>query len=452
MQRSDWQKILDLFCSNDSNDWELGFLLLRSSLDNSPNKDQLLSLLLGVILFGTSKTETSHHQFHQKLRRFLAKKDAYFFRKFSILQYKIFNITNKYIDSPNIQYQKMMELLNFSRFSFEVLCPIFNAQLATVANRQRPLVLWQLTFLLINNQLSPATVKHCLLYKLQANIGTTSSAVSSYTYLNLYCYIPQSAPQLDQLLQENDRITFSRNSLQELPQALYKNKQLFTLTIDRNPIKSLGDDLSHWEKLCELNIDSCRHLKHFPTSMATLNKLLTLSIKHCRLTTIPAVFFQLTALRQLELSQNRLQNIPNKFDQLPYLRFLNLTQNATLYELPSSIYKLPHLERLWAKDCGLNKLDKDIIQLTTLQDLRLSQNGIKYLPKNFSHLKELTTLHLDRTLIRCNETFWETILALPKLKYLKLLGVRIRADIYTQYKDALVQKLSHFEINAYYLY
>lgn len=449
MQRSDWQKILDLFCSSDSNDWELGFLLLRSALEDSSNKDALFSLLLGMLLFQIQKDETSK-TFNQKLRRFLAKKDAYFFRKFSVLQHKVLSINNKHADNPVIQYQKMMDLLNFGRFQLDVLSPIFNAQLSSVASRQLPLIQWQLTYLLVNNQLTTTTIDHCLINSIHLNFKNIKTPL--HIYLHLHFYIPQVTTQLATLIQQHDHITFNRNNLSELPAALYENKKLQVLSISSNPIKSLGNNLANWTMLQKLEVYFCRKLQHFPTSMIQLTELTKLSIKHCRLTAIPEVFFQLTELRILELSQNKIKHIPDQFERLKNLNFLNLNQNIELYELPASIYQLTELECLWVKDCGLNKLDKRITQLTKLQDLRLSQNGIKFLPKNFTALKNLKILHLERTQIRCDESFWETILAMPKLEHLELLGVRIRGDIYTKYKIALAKKLTAFKINDYYLY
>lgn len=457
MDKPNWQKILDLFLSSNSDDWELAYILLQPLLDSKEDYDILCSMLLALVLFSPSHSlgNLQDKQFDKKLRRLLQKKDAYFFRKLSVLQHKIYAVTDKYAGAPEIQYLKMMELLNFQRFDPIVLPDIFNHRLTFWGGKYLQLAQWQLTHLLQHNALEKETVKRCLVstipreYMAQSILTNTNNSIQQ---LNLHFYIKNESKQLNELLQQYPSIAFLKNGLGSLPQALYQNKQLEFLYVSSNPIERIDSACKNWTSLEELRLSFCRQLKHFPKEMAALKQLKGITIEHCRLEEVPEAFFELRQLERLELKRNKIASISNKLAQLEQLQLLNLNQNLPLYNIPPAVFELKQLQQLWVKDCGITKLPKEITQMTQLQDLRLSHNGIKVLPRHFTNLENLVQLQLERTRIRCDHEFWETILALKSLKHLQIFGVPIRADIYMEYKDALQEKLTWFSIHEHYLY
>lgn len=456
MERPNWQKILEFLLSSNSDNWELGYILLTVQLKGQTNRDTLLSVLFGVLLFSPIHNidPSNEHTFDKKLRKLLQKEDAYFFRKLNVLQSKIYAITDRYAGAPEIQYLKMMELLDIQRLKKIVLPIIFNHRLIYLSGHYLELGQWKLTHLLLSNQLDHETIKCCLLsdFARQQQGGYKSIDTYPVKQLNLHFYIPKITEQLEALLSKYTSVTFFKNGLEHLPKVLYENRALIFLYIYSNPIKGLEEACQNWTELYELQFSYCKYMTNFPKTMHEMKALKKLTIDHCRLKQIPEEILEVAQLERLELSQNKIAVVPEKLAMLQALKMLNLNQNLPLGKIPEAVYQLCDLQKLWLKDCAITKVPNAITQLTKLQDLRLSHNPIKVLPANFTDLENLVHLQLERTQMRCDEAFWETILGLKSLKHLEMFGVKVRKDIYQKYKTKLQKKLTWFKLHEYYLY
>jgi Leucine-rich repeat (LRR) protein len=86
-----------------------------------------------------------------------------------------------------------------------------------------------------------------------------------------------------------------------------------------------------------------------------------------RLTTLPASFTQLTALRRVDLSYNALTTLPEDFGSLVNLQEIFITDNQ-LAELP---YSLVNLTGVWNFDVSGNPLPMlDDVSWQSIEDVQ----------------------------------------------------------------------------------
>ncbi|XP_070492353.1 uncharacterized protein [Chironomus tepperi] len=111
------------------------------------------------------------------------------------------------------------------------------------------------------------------------------------------------------------------------------------------------------------------------------------------------VFVKCPKLKKIDLSYNRLDRIEEQaFINLSNLMELNLEENfLTIYQQPSYSWNLPRLEVLDLSDNYIITLSDNLIQRTSLKDLKLSDNRIIFIPRYFfQNLRTLIRLELDR--------------------------------------------------------
>ncbi len=113
---------------------------------------------------------------------------------------------------------------------------------------------------------------------------------------------------------------------------------------------------------------------------AEAGRVRSLSLRGCRLTTIPEALWRLTDLRVLLLGENPLGAVPDRFDALPHLTELYL-HNSELTALPESLGSLSHLQILDLGHNALTEIPAALAQLTGLRFLYLSDNRLSALPE-----------------------------------------------------------------------
>lgn len=145
--------------------------------------------------------------------------------------------------------------------------------------------------------------------------------------------------------------------LSEIPQSIFKLKNLKILRLRKNKIKCIPDEISSLSSLVELNlIDN-------------------------ELTSIPVSLFQLKNLQVLHLRKNKITSIPNEISELISLTHLNIGNNE-LTSLPETLGDLSELIHLFVKNNQITRLPKSLKQLEKLKDLYIGDNPIIYPPEN----------------------------------------------------------------------
>lgn len=103
---------------------------------------------------------------------------------------------------------------------------------------------------------------------------------------------------------------------------------MISLSLSKNKITVIPDDISKLKKLRKLNLQRNR-IKDLPESICTLVKLKTLHMSHNSIvsTTFPSSFSGLKNLTELSLDNNQLTQVPPQIYALPKLKKLALEAN-----------------------------------------------------------------------------------------------------------------------------
>lgn len=111
------------------------------------------------------------------------------------------------------------------------------------------------------------------------------------------------------------------------------------------------------------------------------------------LTTLPAIFGQMTKAKEIHLGHNLLTTVPKEIGKLGKLQILELNDNQ-ISALPNTIKRLKSLQRLNLGNNLLEALPMEIPKLKDLTELFLYNNKIPRLPSDFARLRNMTVLSL----------------------------------------------------------
>ena len=176
-------------------------------------------------------------------------------------------------------------------------------------------------------------------------------------------------------------LSLSEHGLESLPPTLYDLKTLRTLDLSNNKLISLGR-LHLLVELKSLNLDGNKLLTGSLGPVSSLSKLQTLSVKNNKLgKSVQSEFGSVpsaplppmpSSLKQLHLANNPLGSVPESL-------------------LSGNLVKL---ELLDLSNTGVRDVPLELVLLTALQELRLDDNQIDFLPPNMGQLKKLKVLSL----------------------------------------------------------
>ncbi|WAS98814.1 leucine-rich repeat domain-containing protein [Nannocystis punicea] len=158
--------------------------------------------------------------------------------------------------------------------------------------------------------------------------------------------------------------------LRALPPALFECRNLTSLSLGMNPLKTV------------------------PAGIGALRKLNTLYLWGCGLKAVSPELGELTELRVLELEKNSISELPAELAALKQLTQLNIEKNA-FETFPAVVCELTQLQSLEAYDNEITALPAAISQLKRLAKLRLEGNRIEKFPADLSGLKALETFYVS---------------------------------------------------------
>lgn len=118
-----------------------------------------------------------------------------------------------------------------------------------------------------------------------------------------------------------------------------------------------------------LKLDSCRRLESLPSSAGDL-EIKELNLIDCGIIELPSIIFLLTHLQQLRLKSC-----------------------TSLLSIPSSISNLTSLRRLYISKCGNLKNLPEFSIMEFLEELDVSESGLKELPLSIQHFKKVKKLN-----------------------------------------------------------
>ncbi|XP_069753827.1 leucine-rich repeat and IQ domain-containing protein 4-like isoform X3 [Narcine bancroftii] len=235
--------------------------------------------------------------------------------------------------------------------------------------------------------------------------------------LNLVQFPAQICKKLHHL----QLLGLSGNNLTSLPWEIRNLTQLQQLHLKNNKLHVLPPGFCHLPKLEVLNLRQ-NLLNSLPDDISSLKNLKHLYLSNNQLTAIPESLGRCLNICVLDISRNKLHP---RLDVFPVsLAELALSDNQ-LHIFPTAICNLADtLQLLYLKNTQLKKLSCCFSSLTEIRLLDLSQNPLRYLPKQICDLAQLEMLSLDDSKLK--EVAPE-IKNLTKLKILGLTGNRFQA-------------------------
>ncbi len=201
------------------------------------------------------------------------------------------------------------------------------------------------------------------------------SALSSYRYLNQYCY-------------QGMLITFPSEKENSLP-----------LTFEPDTVQAL---LGKWERIHEEDIvkmwpliedeldlpdflTTASEINTFlrdPTNRSVLSQFNALSFWGLGIRLIPHEITFFTGIKCLDLGKNKLVSLPCELGQLTQLQKLKLFNNC-LREIPRSFAQLTDLQKLNLYENQISQIPDFIGTLPRLTSLNLCSNRITHIPDSF---------------------------------------------------------------------
>ncbi|KAL1219624.1 LRR repeats and ubiquitin-like domain-containing protein [Cardamine amara subsp. amara] len=171
-------------------------------------------------------------------------------------------------------------------------------------------------------------------------------------------------------------LDISENFIKEVPARISSFGSMQKLFLQGN---GLSDESIQWE------------------GIASLKRLLLLSISHNNLTVLPSAVGSLTSLRQLDVANNKLTSLPNELGLLTQLEILKANNNR-LSTLPESIGNCSFIMEIDLSANILSELPETFTKLRNLKTLEVNNTGLKTLPSVlFKMCLQLSTLGLHNT-------------------------------------------------------
>lgn len=181
-------------------------------------------------------------------------------------------------------------------------------------------------------------------------------------------------------------------NLTEIPKELLQCKDLISINLQSNKLKSLPNWLKKFRNIQEIDI-SDNMISRIPDWIKELRNLKIIRANENRISSLPDSIGELQFLEELSLENNCIENLPESLNDISQLKLLYLGNNK-LGDFPEVIFNQHHLKVLTLNDNGIEELEflnwSD--RLKNLELLDLSNNAIQVVPKDLILLPELHSL------------------------------------------------------------
>ena len=217
-----------------------------------------------------------------------------------------------------------------------------------------------------------------------------------------------------------ETLELNNNQILELSELIYRFKNLKSLKLHGNLLKSLPD-LSKFKSLLELDIGA-NLIDKIPTEIFCMKTLESLNISSNNMELLPNSIVDLLHLKKLDISSIPIKNLPCNFQNLCNLTSLNIS-NIDLQGIPIELFSFKNLKSLSLAGLHISSLPDEISNFNQLEYFDLSNNviskinpslfllkNLKYLflrnnklvhiPLDISNLEKLIELHLDHNLLK----------------------------------------------------
>ncbi|PRQ41882.1 putative winged helix-turn-helix DNA-binding domain, toll-like receptor [Rosa chinensis] len=164
------------------------------------------------------------------------------------------------------------------------------------------------------------------------------------------------------------------------------------LYLDHTSIKELPSSIWSLEKLLTLNLRNCWHIEKFPSSPWKMKSLTHLLLSGTNIETVPSSLFMcMTGIISLELRDcRRLVSLPTDICKLKSLEKLDLFGCSSFTNLPEIAEPVEHLEYLNLSGTKIEELPSSVGNLVGLKTLDLSGcTSLELLPNSFGNLNIL---------------------------------------------------------------
>mmetsp|Transcript_11220 Transcript_11220/g.15459 ORF Transcript_11220/g.15459 Transcript_11220/m.15459 type:complete len:1381 (+) Transcript_11220:57-4199(+) len=173
--------------------------------------------------------------------------------------------------------------------------------------------------------------------------------------------------------------------LRKIPLSVLKMKNLRKLKLDYNEHLQIQRGFPHeLSSLSLLSLKSCK-MTSLPENMSIFTKMTTLVLDDNRLEQLPEEIVDMTTLVSLDVARNRLYSLPDEVENLTNLKNLNLESNYLEY-LPTGIGKLAALTALDVSKNRLVDLPAELCDLRGLARLNVEKNKLRCLPSGTARL------------------------------------------------------------------
>ena len=161
---------------------------------------------------------------------------------------------------------------------------------------------------------------------------------------------------------------------------------------------------------------------------------------------LPSEILKLTHLEYLSLANNKLTSFPNNINQLTNLTSLDLSGNQ-LSSLPESLTQLQNLTELYLRENQLSSLPESLGQLQNLTRLDLRANQLNSLPESLTQLQNLMVLDLS---INQLSSLPESVTKLHNLTELRLNATQLTSlpESVSQLQNLTVLALSGSQLSS----
>ena len=232
-------------------------------------------------------------------------------------------------------------------------------------------------------------LKKCLHLKhltiLHSEIYTIHESILRLPSLTSLDLSDNSITNLPEFFNENLRhLSISRNNISKIDNDLSSLSKLVSLSLEGNKLTVIPQGINNLSNLRGLNLNR-NNLKNLPSSIEKLSNLQELTIGYNNLTKIPKVIFSLKKLNILVINNNSITNIDNKISNLSNLEFLFATNNLII-KIPNKIGNLENLVNLFIDGNEIEKIPKSMSKLTSLRLFSIENNPLPFPDPSFHNL------------------------------------------------------------------